>query len=465
MIFLFTIFFSLNVYSIVPPSTFDSSYISLENSLLERGANNYKEAKTILSSEIVKSILNDVDNRVSDDFIIPEYFKSSVFFWFNIYTQYSSKNVVIHDSTHLDLIYHVLDFDELYKSDIHRFAKAKLQSNLSQEYIGSLKKTLISLSKKKSLFKKYLNKEEISMIQAIKNGNLTIPKNKKKRLKFFKNLAKNIRTQLGQRDKIYNGLARSIPYRPFIINLLHEFKLPQELLAISFLESSFNPAAVSKVAASGVWQFMPYISNLFMPKITEYYDYRSNPVISSVAAFHLLKQNKMILKKWDLAVPAYNSGTKHLVKARRKFKKVKNLSLEYILERYDHAHLGFASKNFYSEFLALAHVLAYSEKIYPTKGLTNTSLTINNPGNLNIFVSKCTNSPENVFNAQTQNKDYIHKLNSHLFKPNIKLKSGVLYVSDYEMDSQKFFKIDISYFKKHPPKKYPLLVKKMKCKL
>jgi membrane-bound lytic murein transglycosylase D len=146
---------------------------------------------------------------------------------------------------------------------------------------------------------------------------------------------------------IHKGLLRSFAYDNFFKKHLKLFNLPKELLAIPFLESSFNRDATSRVNAAGMWQFMPYIGNLMMPKTTDNVDYRYNPVVSTIAAFHLLKENKMILKSWDLAITAYNSGTKHLIRARRKFKnRTKNINLSYVLKNYKHAHLGFASKNF-----------------------------------------------------------------------------------------------------------------------
>src|SRR5690606_28582241 len=72
---------------------------------------------------------------------------------------------------------------------------------------------------------------------------------------------------------------------------------------------------------------------------------------------------KKILKSWDLAVTAYNSGTKHLLKTKRELAST-SANLEDVIKFSDSTHFGFASKNFYSEFLALAHTLAYREEIF-----------------------------------------------------------------------------------------------------
>jgi membrane-bound lytic murein transglycosylase D len=97
-----------------------------------------------------------------------------------------------------------------------------------------------------------------------------------------------LRSQTGQRDQIEKGIQRSSIYIHYLRDLAKNFNLPPELLAIPFLESSFNPKAESKVGASGIWQIMPYISGklLSRDKSKNAPDLRNNPIIASLAAFH-----------------------------------------------------------------------------------------------------------------------------------------------------------------------------------
>lgn len=442
-----------------PPESFNSSYLEIEEHLLaSRITKNASNAKTALNNETVSTILEDKMNRVSDDFTIPKYFKASVQFWFSIYTQYTSQHVVIHDKENLNLIYNVIDFSELHNSSINRFSKSKLQSDLSLEHVRRIRGILKSL-RSKNLSK--LNTEEYAVLKSI-NKVFKTPKNKKRRIQFFKNLSKNLRTQTGQRDMIHQGVVRSLPYQPYLVSQFKYFKLPKELLAIAFLESSFNIQAESKAAAVGIWQFMPYIGNLFMPRRSKYSDYRQNPIISSISAMHLLKQNKMILKRWDLAVPAYNSGTKHLVRAKRQFKNIKDLSLEYVLKHYKNSHIGFASKNFYSEFLALAHVLAYKDIIYPLKGIS-----INNyfgkSDSIHIFVTKCSLKPKKFFNKQISSSPKIKELNSHFKYLNRSFPRGTVVVSNLNLTKRKYFKLSAKHIRSHYPKNYYKLIRNKKC--
>lgn len=463
LILLFCI--SSHVIAWTPPEAFNSAYIELEDSIFSSTMKGrYRDAKSALSSKVVKSIFNDDKKLIKKIFTVPKYFEPSVQFWFSIYTQYSSKQVVIHDMNNLKLVYNVLDFSELHSNQgIHRFSKSKLQAHLALEYTRGIKKILNTLSRGK--FKKN-TVEADDILRIIKDSGLKIPKRKKNIKKFFLKLANSIRTQTGQRNKIYKGVIRSIPYLPYLVAQTKNFKLPQEVLAIPFLESSFNPIAKSKVAATGMWQFIPYIGNLFMPKISKYIDYRNNPIISSISALHLLKENRLIMRRWDLAIPAYNSGPKHLKKAIKKFskyKKKKDISLEYILKNYKHAHIGFASKNFYSEFLALVHVLAYKDMIYPIKGIQIKD-KFENPTDIGIYISKCSLKPNKFFRLLEKNSPKIREINSHFLVPSHIYPRGTLVVSDRKLTNKKYYRLTNKQLRSRFPKKYVNFIKGKPCR-
>lgn len=456
--YFFLALFTFNANAWISPDVFESKYINLEESLLKKTLKTkFNSASSALEEETVQYILQDKENKVGKDFVIPTYFDISVRFWFSIYTQFSSQQVVIHDKENLGLVYNIIDFSETHSADINRYSKAKIQSHLSLEYTRKLKKMLKKFSK--SLRK--VDDEEKGILAAIKKVH-KIPKGQAARRNFFKNLANNIRTQTGQRDMIYKGMLRAKPYFDYLYKTIDSFKLPRELLAITFLESSFNLKAYSKVGAAGAWQFMPYISSLFMPRRSKYIDYRLNIIISTISAMHLLKQNKMILRTWDLAVPAYNSGTKHLVKAKKKFKKVKKLTLEYILENYDHAHIGFASQNFYSEFLALVHVLAYKDVIYPLKGFQDNKKRFNT-ANLNIYIAKCSTKPKKIFKLVRSSSPKFNELNTHFRYPNRTAKRGNFYVSDIKLTERKYYKLTTKEIIKNYPKYWHRYIRKKRC--
>lgn len=451
---------SFNTMAFSPPKDFSSTTLELEERLLQATLKNqFATGKSALGVELVNNILGDYKSRINKDFHIPKYFEPSVRFWFSIYTQYTSNQAVIHDRNDLSIVYNVMDFTELHQSSVSKFTKAKLQAKLSLDYSVRLKKMLHKIASGTNK----LNKEERAILNLLESDKKRVPKNKAVRKKYFTKLAQSIRVQTGQRDMIYRGVLRATPYFEFFDHLFENFKLPHELLAISFLESSFNPKAHSRADAVGAWQFMPYIGSLMMPTREKYLDYRYNHVISSVAAMHLLKENRMILKRWDLAVTAYNSGTKHLVKARRQFqKKNPNPSLEYVLENYKHAHLGFASKNFYSEFLALVHVLAYKESIYKLTG-TESLRDRFKISNLNFYITKCNLTPVSFYKALQKSSPFIEELNYHLRSHQMAYSKGRIIVSDVDLTNKRYIKVDNKTVFQKRPKDWPKLLGNQKC--
>jgi membrane-bound lytic murein transglycosylase D len=449
VILIITLFFSSQVFSLVPENIFqnDLKIIELLGNKI-RVAKNNKDIPFSISE--VDAILKDPKKLLHDDFKIKKYFSKDVKFWFYIYTVFHSHHVVVHDKENLGLIYDVIEYEELRKSDLSKYTKFALQSRLTDERIKTIRKDFIHLRKNKA---KTSNQKKI--IQALKKIGFRIPKSSRKRKELFKGLSKNLRTQTGQKDSIQNGINAFEKYKETFFEWLDYFQLPKELVWISFLESSFNVKAESKVGATGVWQFMRRIGRYFMP-YDKRQDGRLSPVMSTLAAFHLLHQNKKILKRWDLAIPAYNSGTKHLVKARRKLKK-KRPSLEEILEKYDHPHMGFASKNFYSEFLALSHAMAYRDVFYNLKNLKKSKKKVK------VFLTKCSIKIKEFNRKVLKKTPHTAEMNKHLKSKNYRYKRGTIIFSDINLTSKKYLKLTMKQIRRKYPKNYNEYLKGHSC--
>jgi membrane-bound lytic murein transglycosylase D len=314
-----------------------------------------------VGADSFKNFILDEDQRISTIFEVTPFFYSSVHFWFMIYSQFESTHVVIHDRENLNLIYKVLDFSSLKSKGLSRNILNVLQRKITEEKIAEIKSDLKYLSHNP----KSPSAQAKQLLFNIRSAGLDIPKGKNNLSRFFNNLHSRLRSQTGQKDYIREGVIRSLPYKKFITNYFKKLNIPTELMAIAFLESSFNPRAESKVGALGAWQFMPLIGSYYLPRKNHLYDYRSNIALSTLAAGHLLKENMKIMKSIDLAVTAYNSGPKHLLRTRRELlSKNVPINLESVIKHSDSKHFGFASKNFYSEFLALTRVLSYEEELF-----------------------------------------------------------------------------------------------------
>ena len=171
----------------------------------------------------------------------------------------------------------------------------------------------------------------------------------------------NIRAQRGLREVFADGLERAELYMPEIKKIFREAGLPPELAYLPHVESSFNPHAVSKAGAAGLWQFTRDTAARYM-KIAGRRDPRFDPVRSTEAAAAHLTRAYDVLGTWPLAVASYNHGVAGIARARAE---VGSDSLDDIIRGYSGASFGFASQNFYAEFLAAAHVARNAEYYFP----------------------------------------------------------------------------------------------------
>lgn len=403
-----------------------------------------------MSEDSFRDILEDYDNRVSDSFLVTPFYYPNVNFWFLVYTQFPSSSMIIHDKNNLSLIYSVLDFSQLHQRNISSNAIYILQRKLTDEKISELRNLLRTMIENPFL----MNSETKKMYDLFKKAKINLSAGGANRVLFFKSLFNNLRSQTGQKNFIQEGLHRSVAYENFIKSYFRAKKLPTELMSIPFLESSFNPRAHSKANALGVWQFMPFISKSYFPPKTNHVDYRSSVAISSIAAGFLMSENIKIMKSWDLAVTAYNSGTKHLLKTKKEL--TKNASLEDVIKHSKSSNFGFASKNFYSEFLALAHALAYREVFFEAPKIESVE-----SNEINFYMSKCSVSLHKALDDGLLNE--VKLLNNHLHPRESKIPKNY-FISSRKVLPKKFFSVvKNEHLHKHKPKDWEKLLRGQSC--
>jgi membrane-bound lytic murein transglycosylase D len=110
-----------------------------------------------------------------------------------------------------------------------------------------------------------------------------------------------------------------------------------------------------------MWQFMPETGKKFM-RVDTTVDERRDPMASSRAAARLLKENYRLFGNWPLAITAYNHGTDGIL---RGIKAVESGDLVDLIRGYQSPTFGFASKNFYAEFLAVVEIATNSDNYFP----------------------------------------------------------------------------------------------------
>ena len=128
-----------------------------------------------------------------------------------------------------------------------------------------------------------------------------------------------IKSFLKNRKKAYERLmAVSEYYFPMFEEALAKQNVPLEIKYLAVVESALNPKAVSKMGATGLWQFMYQTGKQYKLGIDSYVDERSDPLKSSEAAAQYMANMYKIFGDWDLVLASYNSGPGNVAKAIRR---------------------------------------------------------------------------------------------------------------------------------------------------
>jgi len=128
-----------------------------------------------------------------------------------------------------------------------------------------------------------------------------------------------IKSFLKNRKKSFGRLmAISEYYFPMFEEALAKQNVPLEIKYLAVVESALNPKAVSRMGATGLWQFMYQTGKQYNLKIDSYVDERSDPLKSSDAAAQYMTNMYAIFGDWDLVLASYNSGPGNVTKAIRR---------------------------------------------------------------------------------------------------------------------------------------------------
>jgi len=246
-------------------------------------------------------------------------------FWKKVYTQYGADDVVIHDRVYVNLIYDVAtDRTQTAKTADVKAALREIRDNLDTP--------------------ENLSETSAPILQAIVAQGLPLTPN------LIDILLDNIHTQQGVKERFRDGVIRSGRYVEQFRRIMVNQGVPTELALLPLVESSFQNVR-SKAGAVGVWQFTSGTGRSYL-RITSKVDERLDPVRSSEAAARLLRDNYSALGAWPLAITAYNHGRGGMLAAQQ----AHGSHLPTIIDEYRGRVFGYASMNFYSEFLAAVEV-------------------------------------------------------------------------------------------------------------
>lgn len=138
-------------------------------------------------------------------------------------------------------------------------------------------------------------------------------------IEYNQGLENIIKSFLKNRKRSFERLmAISEYYFPLFEEALDKLNVPLEIKYLAVVESALNPKAVSRVGATGLWQFMYQTGKQYGLKIDSYVDERSDPLKASEAAAQYMKNMYGIFGDWDLVLASYNSGPGNVAKAIRR---------------------------------------------------------------------------------------------------------------------------------------------------
>jgi len=322
-----------------------------------------------------------------DSFPVPDALEQNIEFWVNIFSIYSENEVLIHDTDNLDIIYEIINLNDFFPES----ASMRVKWKKIKSIINNYRKILLNLADNDHIVYDQLTDIERNVYL------LWLQSDKPNK---YRVAANNIRGQRGLKQNFKLGLKKSGKYIPEFRKIFRSYNLPEELCYLPHVESSFTNRAYSKSGATGLWQFIRSTGRLYL-KINHLIDERLDPFTATDAAAKLLRENYKILGSWALAITAYNHGLNGMKNAKYS---CRTNDFGIIIQKYKSRSFGFASKNFYAEFLAVLRVVNNYEFYFGSlefdRPIKYTNFII--PENINI---------DNLLEKLALNKELLIELN------------------------------------------------------
>lgn len=264
-----------------------------------------------------------------------------VAFWTDVFTKHSSRHMVFHDPELLDVVWEVHDVSSLVDGDMAATQKTRALRDYQAQAIDLLAERIRRLEHSAPQ-----NDAERRVAAVLAKHAGKLPSHTE--------LAARVRVQRGLGDKLCDSYRRASAYLPQMRPLLVKHGVPEELAYLPLVESGYNIGAHSHKGAVGIYQFTRGTGRRYL-HIDNAVDERRDPLLATEAAAKYLRSNYDQLGAWPLAITGYNHGEHGVGYAVRK---LGTKHLPTIIAKYDGRSFGFASKNFYAEFLAAVDSMA-----------------------------------------------------------------------------------------------------------
>ena len=154
------------------------------------------------------------------------------------------------------------------------------------------------------------------------------------------------------RHSVSYMLGASNFYMPIFEEALETYGLPLELKYLPVIESALNPTAVSRVGATGLWQFMLATGKRYGLEVNTLVDERRDPIKASYAAANYLSDLYKVFGDWNLVIAAYNCGPDQINKAIHRSKGSKDYWQIY-------PYLPKETRGYVPAFIAANYIMTY----------------------------------------------------------------------------------------------------------
>jgi len=156
------------------------------------------------------------------------------------------------------------------------------------------------------------------------------------------------------KDEMSHVLGLAKYYFPIYEKAFREAGIPEEIKYLSIVESKLDPTAVSRVGATGPWQFMSATAKVYGLNMDAYVDDRRDPVQASYAAAAYLKDAYMEFGDWLLAIASYNCGKSNVERAIAKAGALDFWSIRQ--------YLPMETRGYVPAYIAISYVMNYANK-------------------------------------------------------------------------------------------------------
>ena len=302
-------------------------------------------------------------------FPLPDVLRPNVTFWKRVFAVFDRNGGLLHDMEDVSIVYHIW-YNDLPGDTPLRQGMIDEARNRYRAILGTLAdgKRFDLTSDEQRVWEMFKGKQYPGAFRAAMN---------------------TMRFQGGMRSRFAEGLVRSWSYLSEMEQIFAEAGLPLELTRLPHIESSFENRALSKAGAGGIWQIMPATGLRFL-RVDGRMDERYHIRTATMAAAQILRENYERLGTWPLAITAYNHGANGMKQA---VATVGTTDFGIIVQRYRGPLFGFASQNFYAEFLAALDVSQNYKQYFgdllftePSRSVTLEARAVGEPSTFSAFV-------------------------------------------------------------------------------